>query len=178
MLGRDGDNYQRQNRASVPVLVTLNSGAVLRGTMFIPRTRSFAEELNRGEQFIEFEPADGSRMFLSRSAIGSVRETEIPRADSLAKKLGTLDHYDAHQVLGVTKDTPISEVRAAYLGLAKMYHPDRFARLDLPPEVLEYLGAVATRVNIAYAELRDSFVLRHGAKADVEADAASPESAA
>lgn len=32
--------------------------------------------------------------------------------------------YDPYQVLGVTSDTPMSEVKKAYRKLAKAYHPD------------------------------------------------------
>ena len=65
-----------------------------------------------------------------------------------------LDQFDAHKVLGVETDADRVDIRQAYLNLAKTYHPDRFARMELPKEVFEYLSAVATRVNLAYSELR------------------------
>ena len=41
-------------------------------------------------------------------------------------------------------------MREAYLKLAKVYHPDRYAAAELPAEVREYLSAMARRVNAAY----------------------------
>lgn len=147
-------DYQRHNRTPVSVSVTLANGQTLRGTLFVPKTKSLMEELNRGEPFLEFESYDGAKMFIARTNIGSVKEFNIPKVDQLEKKVGMLDQFDAHEVLGVKSDADKIAIRQAYLNLAKTYHPDRFARLDLPKEVFEYLSAVATRVNLAYSELR------------------------
>lgn len=153
MFNKEND-YQRLNRAPVSVSITLAGGQTLRGTLFVPKTKSLMEELNRGEPFVEFESYDGTRMFIARTNIGSVKEFSIPRVDQLDKKVGMLDQFDAHEVLGVKTDADRATIRQAYLNLAKTYHPDRFARMDLPREVFEYLSAVATRVNLAYSELR------------------------
>ena len=155
MFNKEND-YQRHNRAPVSVSITLANGQTLRGTLFVPKTKSLMEELNRGEPFLEFESYDGTKMFIARTNIGAVKEFNIPKVDQLEKKVGMLDQFDAHSVLGVKTDADRAEIRHAYLNLAKTYHPDRFARLELPKEVFEYLSAVATRVNLAYSELRGS----------------------
>ena len=46
------------------------------------------------------------------------------------------------------------EVRQAYLRLAKAYHADRYASVDLPGEVREYLQQMSRRVNAAYTLLK------------------------
>ncbi|MEZ5775941.1 MAG: J domain-containing protein [Hyphomicrobiaceae bacterium] len=160
MMGKDTD-YSKINRAPVSVSITLQTGVVLRGILMVSRTRTLADELNRGEPFIEFEPHEGDRMYIARSSISAVKEMDIPRTDGLAKKLSNLTQFDPYETLGVTKQSSTEEIRLAYLKLAKSYHPDRFAMLDLPHEVVEYLSAVATRVNLAYSELR----LKHGNRA-------------
>ena len=40
--------------------------------------------------------------------------------------------------------------------MARTYHPDRFADANLPPEVLDYLNAMARRINGVYEELTDT----------------------
>jgi DnaJ-domain-containing protein 1 len=158
VFGKDSDyqDYQRLNRAPVSVCIALTNGQTLRGTLLVMKTKSLMEELNRGEAFLEFESHDGTRMFIARTSIGAVTELNIPKVDQLEKKLGLIGKFDAHEVLGVRADADKAAVRQAYLQLAKLYHPDRFARLELPKEVFEYLSAVATRVNLAYSELRGS----------------------
>lgn len=153
MFNKEND-YQRLNRAPVSVSISLTNGETLRGTLFVLKTKSLMEELNRGEPFLEFESYDGTRMFIARTNIGAVKEFDIPKVDQLEKRIGLLHQFDAHAVLGIKPDADRTAVRQAYLTLAKTYHPDRFVRLDLPREVLEYLSAVATRVNLAYSELR------------------------
>lgn len=160
MMGRDSEAYLRQNRSPTSVLITLTSGATLRGSIMVSKTKTMAEELNRGEPFIEFETQDGERMFLARSVIGTVRETNMPKVDALNNKLGETEKADPYAVLHVDKNASASEVRHAYLQLAKTYHPDRFARVELPMEVLDYLSAMATRINLAYAQLKSGDQMR------------------
>jgi DnaJ-domain-containing protein 1 len=152
MLGRDADSYQRQNRVTIAVQVTLASGATMRGNIFVSKQRTMHEELNKGEAFIEFETNDGQKMFLARSVLAVVKEFSVPRADQLQRR--SMDQFDAYEVLGLKLDADAHTVRNAYVTLAKLYHPDRFARIELPPEVAEYLTAMATRINLAYSELR------------------------
>ena len=147
-------DYARLNRVSVQVTVTLSTGVQMRGNVFHSKQRTLHEELNKGETFIEFEPMEGQRMFLARSAIAAVKEYNIPRDDQMARRVAALDQFDPYEVLGLKKGADAAQVRNAYVALAKAYHPDRFVRSELPSEVAEYLSAVATRVNLAYSELR------------------------
>ena len=160
MMKGEGD-YQRMNRVTVQVTVTLGTGVQMRGNMFHSKTKTLQEELNKGESFIEFEPMEGQKLFLARSAIAAVKEFSIPRSDQMARRAATLDQFDPYEVLGLKKGADAVQIRNAYVALAKIYHPDRFIRTELPPEVAEYLGAVATRVNLAYSELRLTVASTH-----------------
>ena len=51
---------------------------------------------------------------------------------------------------GVTAEANEEEVHRAYVHLAKIYHPDRYATTGLPAEVCDYLASMARRVNAAY----------------------------
>jgi hypothetical protein len=153
MFNKEQD-YSKQNRSPIAVALTLASGDTMHGTLMIPISRTLADELNRGEPFIEFEPYSGQKTYIARVAIASVKELNFPRSDQLTRKLGQLDQFDPHAILGVRRDADALQIRSAYLALAKVYHPDRFAKLELPKEVADYLSAVATRINLAYSELR------------------------
>ena len=153
MMKGDGD-YARMNRQTVQVTITLATGVQMRGNVFHSKTRTLQDELNKGETFLEFEPMEGQKMFLARSAIAAVKELNVPRVDQMSRRTSALDQFDPYEVLGLKKGADAGQIRSAYVTLAKIYHPDRFLRTDLPPEVAEYLSAVATRVNLAYSELR------------------------
>lgn len=147
-------DYARMNRVQIQVVLTLATGMQMRGNIWVSKTKTLHEELNRGETFLEFEPLDGTRMFIARSAIAAVKEYNVPRNDQLSRKQGLLDQFDPYEVLGLQKGASAAEIRSAYVALAKMYHPDRFIRTEMPTEVAEYLSSVATRINLAYSELR------------------------
>jgi DnaJ-domain-containing protein 1 len=153
MMKGDGD-YARMNRVSVTVTITLATGVQMRGTIYHSKTKTLQEELNKGEAFLEFDALEGQKMFLSRSAIAAVKEFNVPRVDQMSRRTTALDQFDPYEVLGLKKGADATQIRSAYVQLAKIYHPDRFLRTDLPTEVAEYLSAVATRVNLAYSELR------------------------
>ena len=153
MMKGDGD-YARMNRNSVTVTVTLSTGVQMRGTVFHSKTRTLQDELNKAETFLEFEPMEGQKMFLARAAIAVIKEFNVPRVDQMSRRTAVLDQFDPYEVLGLKRGADAAQIRNAYVTLAKIYHPDRFLRTDLPPEVAEYLSAVATRVNLAYSELR------------------------
>ena len=74
-------------------------------------------------------------------------------ADQIEKRQKLLEKQDPFQILGIAKTTDRDGLRTAYKALARMYHPDRFAGSDLPPEVEEYINTMARRINAAYSEL-------------------------
>lgn len=138
---------------TVNVEATLADGCLMRGRIATPPGRGLAEALNGPGPFVDFETFDGERMFLAKSALQSVKPMRVPRAIDPRTRVRDLDGFDPRGILGVPPNAPWDEVRSAYHGLAKMYHPDRYANAELPPEVCDYLAAMARRVNAAYAAL-------------------------
>jgi curved DNA-binding protein CbpA len=61
--------------------------------------------------------------------------------------------FDPHGVLGLKPGATHEEAREAYVRLAKTYHPDRYAAIELPREVRDYLAVMARRVNAAHQAL-------------------------
>lgn len=138
---------------TVPVELTLDDGRQVKGKFVAPMSKPFFEVLNGGGGFLEFEPYGSERTFIAKSSIRSVRLTGVPAAPSLEARLREIDGFDPHAILGIARNAPFDEVRQAYHRLAKAYHPDRYASVDLPHEVQGYLASMARRVNAAYAAL-------------------------
>jgi curved DNA-binding protein CbpA len=80
----------------------------------------------------------------------------VPRPANIAQRLRDLDGFDPYAILGLQRGASFDETRSAYHGLAKTYHPDRYATAELPTEVISYLAGMARRVNAAYAALEAS----------------------
>ncbi len=145
------DNSVQQT--SVPAEVTLDDGQLVKGKFLIAASRSIFEVLNGDGHFLEFETYDGERTLIARAMLKSVKIVPVPSGSNLRSRLRDSDNFEPHAVLGVTSDAAWDDIRAAYLKLSKLYHPDRYTTVDLPQEVRDYLSAMARRVNAAYAAL-------------------------
>lgn len=142
-----------QAEGPVSVEITLEDGQELRGKLMLPPGRALTEVLNSAAAFVEFEPTRGQRMYIAKSALQCVKPMNGPPAPKLAVASTEAGAFDPAAILGVKADASRQEVRDAYLALAKVYHPDRYAAADLPSEVSEYLSAMARRINAAYDAL-------------------------
>jgi hypothetical protein len=142
---RDGPLY---------VAITLTDGREHKGKFIVPPGRPLSEALNGATSFVEFEPFGESRIFIAKSTLGSVAQINIAQAPSLAPRLREEAFADPFAVLGVTADAEADEVHRAYIELAKLYHPDRFETVGLPPEIKDYVSAMARRINAAYEAVK------------------------
>ncbi|HEU0160749.1 MAG TPA: DnaJ domain-containing protein [Hyphomicrobiaceae bacterium] len=139
--------------SAVPVEITGLDGTLIKGKLLVPVPKSVAEALNGAAAFIEFEPYGGEKRYLAKAQLAAVKPLGVPRLPSLQGRLRQSEEFDPHAVLGVPCGASREEIREAYVTLAKAYHPDRYANVTLPPEVSEYLAAMARRINLAHAAL-------------------------
>jgi len=147
------DNVERN---VVAVRVTLSDDQELTGKIHVPGGRNLFETLNGQSHFIEFESLEGERSYLAKGALRSIQILAVPRAVQLTAAPAGDAAVDPYTILGVAVDSDWETIRQRYLALAKTYHPDRFANIDLPPEVCEYLSAKTRRVNAAFSMLESS----------------------
>ncbi len=162
------DRLHEPEKTSTTVEVTLEDGDTVTGRVFFASTRSLGDELNNPGSFLDFEAYDGDRFFLAKGSVQVVRPRAIPKADQLARAQVKSELFNPWTVLGVTDGATKDEVREAYHRLVKQYHPDRFANMELPAEVKDYLNAMARRVNAAYTTLNGG-IKREAAQAGGQA---------
>lgn len=137
----------------VPVEIALADGATAKGRLLVPPGRTIVDALNGAGTFVEFEPYGGERIFLAKAHLASVRPVGVPKGVNLQARLADTDGFDPHRILGVAVGASREDIRAAFFALAKAYHPDRYATVELPQEVRDYLAAMARRINAAHAAL-------------------------
>jgi hypothetical protein len=153
MGAADLTNWRRQNSDPQTLIITLMDGRRLRGNLLVARDKTLTDTFNMPMPFVEFEDFDQGPIVVAKSSIASLRVHKMPAADQLDKKITALDKSDPYRILGLGKSATREEVRSAYLALARLYHPDRFASTELPSEVAEYIDSMARRINIAYADI-------------------------
>jgi hypothetical protein len=165
-----GANMFERNRvdnpepSAVAVEVELTDGTALRGKVLVPMGKSLIDVLNGPGGFVDFEPYGDERTLLAKSHLALVKPVTVPRAPNLTARLADPTGFDPYAVLGLSAGADRDAVREAYFRLAKAYHPDRYAAAALPAEVLDYLGAMARRINAAHATL-DASHKREAARA-------------
>lgn len=69
-----------------------------------------------------------------------------PSQPSLIKKYS--------EVLGVSEDASMSEIKKAYRKLAKEYHPDKYAAESMPEQYMEFANQKIAEINEAYEYLK------------------------
>ena len=136
------------------VAITLTNGEEFKGKLIAPPGRTLSEVLNGATSFVEFEPFSEPKIFIAKSTLGSVAEINLAQAPRLAPRLREEAFADPFAVLGLTSAVEKEEAHRAYIELARLYHPDRFEKAGLPPEVNDYLSAMARRINAAYEAVK------------------------
>ena len=139
-----------RERGAVAAAVELSDGRRITGRFMIPLSKNLYDILNGPDAFVEFEPYEGERELLAKSALRSVRMIKVPGVGKLDAHARDLDGFNPYQILGLEKGATKADVRRAFLQHSKRYHPDRYANAELPEEVRGYLQAMARRVNTAY----------------------------
>jgi hypothetical protein len=155
MGATDINNWRRQNSDQITVELVLVDGTELRGKMLLARDKTLQQYMNlAGEPFLEFEDQELGPVLLAKTSLRSMRRFEMPRATQLEDSLQANDVYDPYAILGVGKTITVDEAHHRFQQLISVYHPDRFASAGLPPEMSEYVMAMAKRITAAYAEIK------------------------
>ena len=158
---RSGGDYVPEKKA-IPVEIGLINSGSLKGKLWVSAGKSLTDTLNGTQPFLEFSPYGDERTHhVAKAHVVSLVPVEMPKVAPLYERRGVVDADDPHHILGIAPGAPWQAVREAYLRLTKACHPDKYAGVELPTEVNEYLGVRARRINAAYSVLEDS--IKHSA---------------
>lgn len=140
-------------RQRVAVTLTLSSGEVLNGHVFLGTAQKLRDLINNPDQFIDFEKRDNTVAMIAKRSIAMIAALDLPRTDHLHRRMASPASFDPYHTLGIDRGANAGEVRAAYLAKARLYHPDKLASKDVPKEVGDYMNAMFIRIQKAYDEL-------------------------
>lgn len=137
----------------VAVEIVTDTGETIGGRLLVGAGRTLASVLNADGGFVELEPWGGERTLISKASLRTVKLVQATKPESLKGRIVAADGFDPHAILGVRPGVGLDEIKVAWHRLSMTYHPDRYASAELPAEVIEYLGAMARRINAAYTAL-------------------------
>lgn len=139
------------------VHLTLASGKTMMVSLKLPMSGKLADVLNNAERYLDVLGPEGEQFFLSKDMVHRVAAADPPKASlNLNRRSSDQSGFNPWAVLGVTREASADDIRAAWLALVKMYHPDRFANLEMPQEMKDYAAAMLARINVAHDQLAAS----------------------
>lgn len=144
-----------RNATAIAVELRLEDGTVLHGRTALDKGRSIHQLMSGNDTFIYLELADGDADFVPKSDIKGLKIIRPVVPQPLRQPSGSMA-FDPARALGVQPDATWDEIRAAYHRQLKAYHPDKFAGVDLPPEVAAYLDAKSKQINQAFRMLKSA----------------------
>lgn len=163
MAAADMASWRRQNSDAIAVELQLVDGSVRKGRLLVSRDKSLRDTFNvPGEAFVDFDCRRDGPIVLAKASVRIIRvesekkSDDQTKIDALAARKAELDKLDPYKFLGVSSSVDSDGLHKAYIAMARTYHPDRYADTNLPPEILDYLNAMARRINGVYEELADT----------------------
>ena len=142
--------------ATVAVELTLDDGSVVTGRAAMPPGRQVHKLMDGTEAFLFVETFDGEGSFVPKASIRGLKLINTGRAQPLRVAVADASSFDPWKALGVDKGAAFDDIKAAYHRLTKLYHPDAYAGVTLPPEVAAYLDSRCKQVTAAFRVLKAS----------------------
>jgi DnaJ-domain-containing protein 1 len=139
----------------IDVSIRMLDGNIIRGKLTAGLTSSLEAALSKETPFLEFTSADGQRKFIAKGQIAFVEPVEPLKKPQLGEPNKKVTQT-AYSILGLKEGCSYEEARAAFHNQAKLYHPDRFTTVELPPEVVSYMNEMFRQINTAFTELRSA----------------------
>ena len=140
--------------ATVAVELALADGSVMTGRAAMPPGRQLHKLMDTTDAFLFVETFDGEGSFVPKADIKGLKLINPARPQPLRVVAIDASSFDPLKVLGLEKGATSDDIKSAYHRLTKLYHPDAYASVILPPEVTAYLDARCKQVNAAFRVLK------------------------
>jgi hypothetical protein len=152
-------------RRRIAAEIELLGGSRMTVMLFISPQGRVLDMLNDGRGFLPLETEAGEVFFIRKDAIRSV----VPVSDSKDHRKsndGQTGRYGAranshpiysepYELLGISPDASLEEIREAYHERCRENHPDQLQALGLPREYIDLATQRMAQINAAYDRLKE-----------------------
>ena len=149
------DSVGKLQKTKLAVEMVLDSGDVLRGSVFVGQRQRLPDLMNDDRQFLPFETTEG--------LVTIVRKQVVRRVTPLNQMPEMATTTDPLEIIGVSADANYDEVREAYLRKVQEYHPDRLSAAGMPKEFIQMANERTARINDAFDRIKKA---RHWGEAN------------
>lgn len=138
------ESDDKRHKSRIEAVVQLTDGSEITGVFFVTPQARITDLLNDSRTFLPIETTSGAIVVVGKAAI--LRVTPVKQDKSL-------DSPDPYGLLGIKSSVTREELRKAYHGLVRQYHPDHLTALGLPQPFLEFATGQTARINDAYQKI-------------------------
>ena len=143
------DSSEKITKHKINVEIDLEDGKRLVGCMFIKPQERLTDMMNDARMFLPFETADGRFMLIKKTACVSV----APVAEAGA----TYEGNNPYQILGVSDNATLEEIKARYHALCAENHPDRLSSMGVSQQLIDLATTNMSRINDAWSRIQKQF---------------------
>jgi hypothetical protein len=144
------------NRAEtlIAVEITLADGNVVAGRAVLAPGKGVHKLLDGDDSFVYIDSFAGEGHFIPKTDIRGLKVLTSIKSQTVALPVPDARNFDPYRVLGLEKGASFDEIREAYHRLAKIYHPDCYASIELPREIKTYVEGMSKNINAAFVALK------------------------
>jgi hypothetical protein len=143
------DSSEKIAKEKIEVEIELEGGKVMTGSLFIKPQGRLQDMMNDEREFMPFFATDGKFMVIKKTACVLVS----PVVGEAKEYAGN----NPYQILGVSDNATLDQIKEAYRALVAENHPDRLASMGLPQERLDQANSRMSRINDAYTRIQKQF---------------------
>jgi DnaJ-domain-containing protein 1 len=140
------DSSEKITKQKITVEVEVEGGKTLVGYMFLKPQGRLTDMMNDERIFLPFETTDGKFFVLKKTACISV----APIASEADAYVGN----NPFQILGVSANASLAEIKQRYHALCAENHPDRLGSMGLPREFIDLATTRMSRINDAWTRIQ------------------------
>lgn len=136
-----------QNKLEVTIKMV--DGTSVTGSIVAGLSAGLFAAINKDQPFIEVIAADGQKFCVGQAHIMSIEEV-VPFRKVNAPAFQSENASNAFELMGLNPGCTPMEAQKKYHAMVKLYHPDKYESIDLPPEIKKYLSDVSQKLSTAY----------------------------
>jgi len=137
---------EKITKQKITVEIELEGGKCLVGYMFLKPQGRLTDMMNDDRIFLPFETMDGKFFVVKKSACLSV----APITSEADVYVGN----NPFQILGVSDNATLAEIKQRYHALCAENHPDRLSSMGLPHEFIDLATVKMSRINDAWTRIQ------------------------
>ena len=167
-------NNEQVHKSALDVSITLINERMIEGSVFVTLKQRVSDLLNDDRKFVPVDTKSGETVIIAKTQIASIVEAPVDLSDEEVveeeetkqkpnkekpRRSSTMDPFE---ILRVSPNATLNEIRAAYKKRIKSVHPDRVASMGLDEDLAQAALKSTQKLNYAYRKIVQEYSSNRG----------------